>query len=64
MDAEYESVTQERETSRAELLEEMREDTERLRQAGYAVSAEVHFGEAVAAYHRICEGQWRSILLP
>lgn len=45
VDSEYVAATEERETYRAELLAELREDVERLQYAGYTVSAEVQFGE-------------------
>ncbi len=45
LDAGYASVTQERETLRTELQDELRADAERLEKAGYRVTTEVHFGD-------------------
>ena len=45
LDADYASVTQERETYRTELQDEMRTEADRLEKAGYKVTTEVHFGD-------------------
>lgn len=44
-DAEFTEITKEREGFRLQLQGELQAEAERLRQAGYAVSTEVHFGD-------------------
>lgn len=45
LDAEFTETVKERETYRAALAEELRIEADRLRQYGYTVSVEVHFGD-------------------